>query len=65
MNKKICTSKTTSDYISDEIKRHDYYMNVLYKRMLKGKLSDKDYNRELEYERNEMGLIVKKIIGDI
>lgn len=50
---------------TDEIKRHDYYINSLYKSKIKGDLTEEEYMSKLEYERNEVSLIIKGILeGD-
>ena len=49
-------------YISDKIKRHDYYVNSLYRSKVKGDLTKEEYQAKLEYERNEVSLIIKGIL---
>ena len=64
-NKKLHISDVICRYISDEIKRHDYYINSLYKSKIKGDLTEEEYMSKLEYERNEASLIIKGILeGD-
>lgn len=61
-DKKLHISDVMCRYISDEIKRHDYYINSLYGSKIKGDLTEEDYQTKLEYERNEVSLIIKRIL---
>jgi hypothetical protein len=61
-DKKLHISDVMCRHISDEIKRHDCYLNSLYRSKLKGDLSDEDYQNKLGYERNEVSLIIKGIL---
>jgi hypothetical protein len=62
MYNKEVISDVMCRYISDEIKKHDCYVKSLYRSKLKGDLSDEDYQNKLEYERNEVSLIIKGIL---
>jgi hypothetical protein len=62
MDKKLHISDVMCYYISDEIKRHDYYVNSLYRSKVKGDLTEEEYQAKLEYERNEVSLIIKGIL---
>ena len=59
---KLHISDVMCHYISDEIKRHDYYVNSLYRSKVKGDLTEEEYQAKLEYERNEVSLIIKGIL---
>lgn len=61
-NTKLHISDVMCHYISDEIKRHDYYVNSLYRSKVKGDLTEEEYQAKLEYERNEVSLIIKGIL---
>ena len=61
-DKKLHISDVMCRYISDEIKRHDYYINSLYRSKMNGDLTEEDYQSKLEYERNEVSLIIKGIL---
>lgn len=61
-DKKLHISDVMCHYISDEIKRHDYYVNSLYRSKVKGDLTEEEYQAKLEYERNEVSLIIKGIL---
>lgn len=64
-DKNLHISDVMCHYISDEIKRHDYYINSLYRSKVKGDLTEEEYQSKLEYERNEVSLIIKGILeGD-
>lgn len=61
-DKKLHISDVMCRYISDEIKRHDYYINSLYISKIKGDLTEEEYQSKLEYERNEVSLIIKGVL---
>jgi hypothetical protein len=61
-DKKLHISDVMCHYISDKIKRHDYYVNSLYRSKVKGDLTEEEYQAKLEYERNEVSLIIKGIL---
>jgi len=61
-DKKLHISDVMCRYISEEIKRHDCYINSLYRSKMKGDLTDDEYQSKLEYERNEVSLIIKGIL---
>lgn len=61
-DKKLHISDAMCRYISDEIKRHDCYINSLYKSKMKGDLTKEEYLSKLEYERSEVSLIIKGIL---
>ena len=63
-DKNLHISDVMCRYISDEIKRHDYYVNSLYRSKVKGELTEEEYQVKLEYERNEVSLIIKGILED-
>ena len=41
-DKKLHISDVMCHYISDEIKRHDYYVNSLYRSKVKGDLTEEE-----------------------
>ena len=61
-DKELHISDVMCRYISEEIKRHDCYINSLYRSKMKGDLTDDEYQSKLEYERNEVSLIIKGIL---
>lgn len=61
-DKNLHISDVMHCYISDKIKRHDYYVNSLYRSKVKGDLTEEEYQSKLEHKRNEVSLVIKGIL---